>query len=136
MIAPIYRAKEMGKDNYIKGFLTNSLNKLNAIIKQTDGHTNKTINETTLSIHFPFMVDKNGKKIFASLNKETGVGGDKIYAQTYDSTGNMSNDVFRDTICVFKDTQVVFMDIIKGEKFYFDYNYFEKESLEVLGVKE
>lgn len=126
---PIYRARRSDSDEWVDGYLTSE----NTIQRKGSYYLTDTfeIDQNTLSIHFPSMIDKNGKKIFASLS-EDGVGGDKIYAQTSDSIGNMSNDVFRDTICTLHNTQITFLDIIKGENFYFAYNYFVE--LEVIGI--
>lgn len=75
---PIYRAKKVDSDEYVIGelhtlgtdeepFITTEINDrfIDHII----------IDPTTLSIHFPDMLDSQGDKIFASLS-EDGKGGD------------------------------------------------------------
>ena len=79
---PIYRAFSETFDKYILGvpyfsdgryyMLVDDCNKNNNI-----GSGSYPIDETTLSIHFPDMLDSKGNKIFASL-QEDGKGGDKF----------------------------------------------------------
>ena len=75
MNIPIYRAKEKDSDEFIHGYFIDMqivpINKDNS----TAYHLAKEIDVNTLSINFQNMLDKNGKKIFASLN-EDGIGGD------------------------------------------------------------
>ena len=77
---PIFRAFSETFDKYILGvpyfsdgryyMLVDDSNKNNNI-----GSGSYPIDETTLSIHFPDMLDSQGNKIFASL-QEDGKGGD------------------------------------------------------------
>ncbi len=78
---PIYRAKVIGLDNdyiigfyqqYIEGFEDNVFHEIN----------NTLIDQTTLAIHFPDMLDSQGNKIFASLS-EDGKGGDSILIEAF-----------------------------------------------------
>ena len=79
---PIYRAFSETFDKYILGvpyfsdgryyMLVDDCNKNNNI-----GSGSYPIDETTLSIHFPDMLDSKRNKIFASLQKD-GKGGDII----------------------------------------------------------
>ena len=79
---PIYRAFSETFDKYILGvpyfsdgryyMLVDDCNKNNNI-----GSGSYPIDETTLAIHFPNMLDSQGNKIFASLS-ENGKGGDII----------------------------------------------------------
>lgn len=79
---PIFRAKKIDSDEYVEGYL----------FKDTDNNFRITngikdykhplklpfewlIDPTTKSIHFPDMLDSQGNKIFASLQKD-GKGGD------------------------------------------------------------
>jgi len=72
---PIYRAKKTDNDEWFIGYL----------LKYGDGYYIKLlydsieimIDPSTLAIYFPQMIDKNGKKIFASLS-EDGIGSDLI----------------------------------------------------------
>ena len=79
---PIYRAFSETFDKYILGvpyfsdgryyMLVDDCNKNNNI-----GSGSYPIDETTLAIHFPDMLDSQGNKIFASL-QEDGKGGDIV----------------------------------------------------------
>lgn len=75
MNIPIYRAKRLDNSEYM-------------IIKLEDFFNGDTmciraIDKKTLAIHFPDMLDKNGKPIFASLS-EDGKGGDALENIHYD----------------------------------------------------
>jgi len=74
MNIPIYRAKKMNSDEYIEGEVNQNWNK--TFIKKSP-YWNYEVNPNTLAIHLPGMLDKNDKKIFASLSID-GVGGDKL----------------------------------------------------------
>ena len=83
---PIYRAFSETFDKYILGvpyfsdgryyMLVDDCNKNNNI-----GSGSYPIDETTLAIHFPDMLDSKGNKIFASL-QEDGKGGDVILEES------------------------------------------------------
>lgn len=73
---PIYRAKKIDSDEYVIGWYSSPIiieGKLYLSITNQDGE--HRINTTTLSIHFPDMIDSQGNAIFASL-QEDGKGGD------------------------------------------------------------
>ena len=89
---PIYRAKKIDSDEYVEGFLYQDIicyvpsdgvkadEYKKALDKEswfiTDNMSrNEMIDISTLSIHFPDMLDNNQKPIFASL-QEDGKGGD------------------------------------------------------------
>lgn len=75
---PIFRAKKLDSDEYVQGWYSSPIlisGKLYVSITNTDGEF--SIDTTTLSIHFPDMIDSQGNKIFASL-QEDGKGGDII----------------------------------------------------------
>ena len=84
---PIFRAFSETFDKYILGvpyfsdgryyMLVDDCNKNNNI-----GSGSYPIDETTLSIHFPDMLDSKGNKIFASL-QEDGKGGDIMRDDEY-----------------------------------------------------
>lgn len=92
MNMPIYRAKKIDSKDYVfgvprqdsKGFYEMIID-----ICEDDGCgvIQRFIDPTTLAIHFPDMLDSEGNKIFASLQKN-GKGGDKI-------TYNAGNDFDR-----------------------------------------
>ena len=142
---PLYRAKDIHSEKRLIGYLA-QIGERFFIIKSMSEYKSQypmdtyslcsnrydEIDPDTLAIHFTHMMDIHDNPFFAAMNPD-GLGGDKIYAQTYQSTGNMSNDVFRDTVCLFKNHEVVFMDEIQGETRHFDYNYFVKP--ESVGIK-
>jgi len=77
---PIYRAKKIDSDEWVEGYFYIHSNKTPFIVKHTMGllEVDSCIYEidlSTLAIHFDGMIDKDGKKIFASLS-EDGKGGD------------------------------------------------------------
>ena len=81
MNAPLFRAKKIDSDKYIIGYLLPEY-KGNFYLstewsRDFDGDTPNfiQIDITTLSIHFPEMLDNNRDKIFASL-QDDGKGGD------------------------------------------------------------
>lgn len=72
---PIYRAKKIGSDEYIIGQYL-AYKGYSAIFNEY-GLDGIDIDDTTLSIHFPDMIDRQGNKIFVSL-QEDGKGGDIV----------------------------------------------------------
>ena len=88
---PIFRAFSETFDKYILGvpyfsdgryyMLVDDCNKNNNI-----GSGSYPIDETTLAIHFPDMIDSQGNKIFASL-QEDGKGGDVCSVNDYIDSG-------------------------------------------------
>ena len=88
---PIFRAFSETFDKYILGvpyfsdgryyMLVDDCNKNNNI-----GSGSYPIDETTLAIHFPDMLDSQGNKIFASL-QEDGKGGDVCSVNDYIDSG-------------------------------------------------
>ena len=80
---PIYRAKKIDSNEYVEGFYYKDGN--DHIIFNGDSTTIfglRVIDPTTLSIHFPDMIDSQGNKIFASLQKD-GKGGDIMQDDEY-----------------------------------------------------
>lgn len=98
MNIPIYRAKKIDSDEYIEGFYKNvlyfkdkhiitSLVNISGVennIQKTNlwDYKNYEIDQSTLAIHFPDMLDNQGNKIFASLS-EDGKGGDIMKDDEY-----------------------------------------------------
>ena len=72
---PIYRAKKIDSDEYVEGFYFENHGRH---LLQEPNNDAWNIDPSTLAIHFPDMLDKNGKSIFASLS-EDGKGGDIIH---------------------------------------------------------
>ena len=105
---PIYRAKKIDSDEYVKGYLVRAddydadadedqviyfiMDKMEnyRTSEVWDFVQNSRIDPTTLSIHFPDMLDSEGNKIFASLQKD-GKGGD--ICQTIDYINGTLNGV-------------------------------------------
>ena len=88
MNIPIYRAKEIDSNEYIKGTGTTdflNINNISGFEHYNDGtrlwlwsnYFWIEIDPTTLAIHFPDMLDSQGNKIFASL-QDDGKGGDIV----------------------------------------------------------
>jgi hypothetical protein len=123
---PIYRAKKIDSDKYIDGYYFHQLwvgdyldkdaeereEKINHFITgftthdiwdDEEGHFQfmgiNEIDPSTLSIHFPDMLDSSGTKIFASLS-EDGKGGDNVlykddshlYTMIYNNHGIKAKD--------------------------------------------
>ena len=123
---PIYRALKLGtKDEWVEGYLvSNSKKRFYYIYGDSNGYEFKEpIDPSTLAIHFPNMIDKNGKKIFASLS-EDGVGGDimKIYGWDYFSfiehslvsLFNVSTDEHDGTLASINVDDIKIIGIHKG----------------------
>ena len=73
---PIFRAKKIDSNEYVMGWYSSPIiieGKIYLSITNKDGEYR--IDTTTLSIHFPNMLDSQGNEIFASL-QEDGKGGD------------------------------------------------------------
>ena len=106
---PIYRAKKLNSDEWLEGYYVDmpySTRKAPYII-QKDGLSD-TVDPKTLAIHFPNMIDKNGKKIFASLS-ENGVGGDEckdLYDTRIAKFSKLTNSVIVEDID--KDKQGIY----------------------------
>lgn len=78
---PIYRAKRIDSEDYVYGYYTERISQYPSGRHYIHFHNGTTatyekIDPTTLSIHFPDMLDSQGNKIFASL-QDDGKGGDK-----------------------------------------------------------
>ena len=93
MNIPIYRAKEINSNEYIKGTGTTdflNINNISGFEHYNDGtrlwlwsnYFWIEIDPTTLAIHFEDMLDSQGNKIFASLS-EDGKGGDIMQDDEY-----------------------------------------------------
>ena len=84
---PIYRAKKIDSDEYVMGWYSSPIiieGKTYLSITNKDGEYR--IDPTTLSVHFPNMLDSQGNKIFASL-QEDGKGGDVCSVNDYIDSG-------------------------------------------------
>lgn len=79
---PTYRAKKTDNNDFTEGYLLAKLKRYNDKSFIVNDFTrfqgltsDREIDEKTLAIHYPNMIDKNGKKMFAALDKN-GIGGD------------------------------------------------------------
>ena len=102
---PIYRAKKIDSDEYINGTYVSSFYKY-YIANSNCIHENdynqivfdegyfEEIDPSTLSIHFPDMLDSEGNEVFASLS-EDGKGGDILL---YDDKRDI-----REMVCLYKN---------------------------------
>ena len=116
---PQYRGKEIDSDEWAEGafdgvdcILTSDMK---TVTSKVDGsykcYRYKRIDQKTLAIHFPSMIDKNGKKIFASLS-EDGIGGDEVVATATSNDHNQRGAIdtliakmFMGNCCLgYKDT--------------------------------
>ena len=91
---PIFRAKKLDSDEYVEGGYSDTLflcmgdiqghyisyKKINVVGREIT--LQESIDPTTISIHFPDMLDSKGNKIFASL-QEDGKGGDIMQDDEY-----------------------------------------------------
>jgi len=89
---PTYRAKKIDSGEWVEGYYFNKLEDVTThYIKAPDrnnrGLYDYGIDPKTLAINFKNMIDKNGKKIFASLS-EDGVGGDIVQGKCRDCNGD------------------------------------------------
>ena len=83
MNIPILRAKKIDSNEYVMGWYSSPIiieGKIYLSIINQDGEYR--IDTTTLSIHFPDMLDSQGNEIFASLQKD-GKGGDICSVNDY-----------------------------------------------------
>lgn len=86
---PLFRAKKIDSDEYVFGSYFKDKSIHSIITHSRTDYADKAfyvnavqINETTIAIHFPDMLDSEGTRIFASLS-EDGRGGDILYSKTY-----------------------------------------------------
>ena len=103
MNIPIYRAKKIDSDEYVIGWYSSPIiieGKLYLSITNQDGE--HRIDPTTLSIHFPDMLDSQGKEIFASLS-EDGKGGDIVEYNGRQEIIKYSNGTIQSYMFRFED---------------------------------
>ena len=123
---PIYRAKKIDSDEYVMGWYSSPIiieGKTYLSITNKDGEYR--IDTTTLSIHFPNMLDSQGNKIFASLS-EDGKGGDKIIEDGKYEDG--FNPVFKP---YFRKSSFSIEDLPQTP-----YGQYELHKYKVIGIQE
>lgn len=74
---PIYRAKKIDSDEYVIGYYVDTVDFIGKTLKNKNGYISyqgewKIIDKSTLAIHFPFMIDNDKNKLFASLKGKKG----------------------------------------------------------------
>ena len=123
---PIYRAKKIDSDEYVEGFYKNvlyfkdkhiitSLVNISGVennIQKTNlwDYKNHEIDQSTLAIHFPDMLDSQGNKIFASLSA-SGKGGDITELQASSGTCLSCGDKLPKTLAVAIYEEMEFREI-------------------------
>lgn len=130
MNIPLYRAKKIDRDGYVEGYLlcqkeTRERIELCQILDSAE-RVAYDIDKSTLSIHFPDMLDSEGNKIFASLS-EDGKDGDIV------TTDNFSFVAIQYTRCHIK--------YYNGNKTRFTYapKYLDSycsQNLKVIGIQK
>ena len=126
---PIYRAKKIDSDEYVEGYY----------IRENTGHFIqgcndfrggfKIIDQSTLAIHFPDMLDSEGTKIFASLS-EDGKGGSTMKHTEWEGKDEPQNQLY----CVWENMRV---NIVSSPKDWHTlYRVADKSMFKVKGIKK
>ena len=126
---PMYRAKSNElKNTYVEGLLIGVDEELNlCTIRTKDDYIGGEICYLdTLSIHFPTMLDNQGNKIFASLQKN-GKGGDLIDNFSFIKKYNIQ-------IAIYKDNCFYLVDVDSDS--YNLKEYIDKGGIRVMGIQE
>lgn len=125
---PIYRAKKSDSDEYIEGYYSHEPKFDNHFLEHTSLRYEDVIDPSTLSIHFPDMLDSQGNKIFASLSK-SGKGGDIL-------KGEFCRSLFKGVAHYYKQGKIVFngehLSKNRSIKFYIK----ETHKIEVIGIQK
>jgi len=125
---PIYRAKKIDSNEYVEGyysprFFTCMGGKICHTINTKDGNQYK-IDQSTLAIHFPDMLDSDNKKIFASLG-EDGKGGDTLE----------SDSIYgKKSVSILTSSGFSISNYDNGD--YYTPDYFVWDEFKVVGIQE
>ena len=135
MNIPIYRAWCEKDSEYAVGFFISD-DKENEILTRLDSGEMyaRGIDTTTLSIHFPDMLDSQGNKIFASL-QDDGKGGDILKGQVY----GISKGKVWDMVAEYKDTSIWLTRYINNNPHISMPLVYQKNGyrdMKVIGIKE
>ena len=135
MNLPIYRAWCEKDSEYAVGFFISD-DKENEILTRLDSGEMyaRGIDTTTLSIHFPDMLDSQGNKIFASL-QDDGKGGDILKGQVY----GISKGKVWDMVAEYKDTSIWLTRYINNNPHISMPLVYQKNGyrdMKVIGIKE
>ena len=69
---PEFRAKKVDSDEYVEGFYVEVGSAKHIYVNKIVGFRTCSIDTSTLAIHFPFMIDNDKNKLFASLKGKKG----------------------------------------------------------------
>jgi len=163
MNIPIYRAKKIDSDEYVEGlylkvghewldneyyhfiapedvsFYERDIANGGSIISLNKSAMH-VIDQSTLAIHFPDMIDSEGNKIFASLS-EDGKGGDILQVHQFvlelaENLGSYEGEKEFEAIATFKkEGFCLTIDRICYEPYYAYYGLHE-DSLKVIGIQQ
>lgn len=129
MNIPIYRALKLGtKDEYVEGYYFCDTDVGVSVVKLLDDTNEEiVIDDMTLSIHFPDMLDSENNKIFASLAKDGRGGSILLYEDSKD---------IRELICTYQYYRIDLrpINIIKDS-----YNFKGctlNEQLKIIGINK
>lgn len=122
---PVFRAKKIDSDEYIIGYLeehnTNDFY-ISLMPNEIDSYK---IDTSTLSIHFPDMIDSQRNKIFASLQKD-GKGGDIVENYSF-------NDDYKSQISIYDNCKLCLVDK-DGDTYCL--SEIEYDGIKVIGIRE
>ncbi len=140
MNLPIYRAKRLDGNDWIEGYLLPPTVldhiKLMTSTPIGNGFFNQscTVCPKTLSIHFPNMIDKNGKRFFASLSSNAEdklLGGDYGRYKMPDVSQSKEHWVFGNVVFMDELNRIIFLTK-DGDELPIDVN----SVIEIFGMNE
>lgn len=110
---PIYRAKKIDSNEYVKGWYTDPLIIEGELyISITNKSGTFRVDKTTIAMHFKDMIDAKGSEIFASL-QEDGKGGDIFITEnsnTRDGDDLWTREEYGETTAIFSMHGLNFTD--------------------------
>lgn len=138
MNIPIYRAKKLDSAKYVEGYLLPSLisNAMHRIL--VDNGSIYFVDDLTLAINFPNMIDSEGIKIFASLS-DNGKGGDIVEFEHIRYLEDDEPSYMIKGLCIFIDSSFLVEDIDnKFDRVFYDEmgRNFSNKELRVIGIQE
>ena len=100
-------------------------------IEVTKGDTTTflIIDQSTLAIHFPDMIDSQENTIFASLSKD-GKGGDECEYKDWDS--DYEDEFLNKGICLYENLKIVFTNRYEAQMEDIDF----KNDVKVIGIQK
>ena len=131
---PIFRAKKLDSDECVEGWYSDTLflcmgdiqghyisyKKINVVGREIT--LQESIDPTTISIHFPDMLDSKGNKIFASL-QEDGKGGDICDLYLFKNQDKPTRENYT---CRYKNQKIMFKN----------FNFENYAKIEIIGIQE